>query len=236
MSHAKAVDLPCDMKIALTGGGRVGMGAHELLTSLGLREVHADAFLKEDFNEAVFTRLDVDQYNARRDGRAFEMQDFISDPTEFKSTFFRFAEVADMYIAGHYWAEGSPFLFTREDMKEESWRIKVVADVSCDIDGPVACTIRPSTIADPLYGYNPDSESECAFDDPQGITVMAVDNLPCELPRDASHGFGKEMMAHVMPLLIGGDRDNMLTHATETTLQGELSPKFKYLQDYIDQA
>ena len=236
VSHAKAIDLPSHMKIVLTGGGRVGMGAHELLTSLGLREVHADAFLKEDFNEAVFTRLDVEQYNARKDGKSFDMGGFMADATGYKSTFMPYAEVADMYIAGHYWAEGSPFLFTREDMKAASWNVKVVADVSCDIDGPVACTLRPSTIADPLYGYNPSTESECAMDDPAGVTVMAVDNLPCELPRDASHGFGKEMMAHVIPLLVGGDRDNMLTNATETTLEGTLAPKFAYLQDYIDQA
>ena len=236
VSHAKAIDLPSHMKIVLTGGGRVGMGAHELLTSLGLREVHADAFLKEDFNEAVFTRLDVEQYNARTDGQPFDMEGFMADATGYKSTFMPYAEVADMYIAGHYWAEGSPFLFTREDMKAASWNVKVVADVSCDIDGPVACTLRPSTIADPLYGYNPTTESECAMDDPSGVTVMAVDNLPCELPRDASHGFGKEMMAHVIPLLVGGDRDNMLTNATETTLEGALAPKFAYLQDYIDQA
>ena len=236
VSHAKAIDLPSHMKIVLTGGGRVGMGAHELLTSLGLREVHADAFLKEDFNEAVFTRLDVEQYNARIDGKPFDMEGFMADATGYKSTFMPYAEVADMYIAGHYWAEGAPFLFTREDMKSASWNVKVVADVSCDIDGPVACTLRPSTIAEPLYGYNPSTESECAMDDPSGVTVMAVDNLPCELPRDASHGFGKEMMAHVIPLLVGGDRDNMLTNATETTLEGALAPKFAYLQDYIDQA
>ena len=236
VSHAKAIDLPSHMKIVLTGGGRVGMGAHELLTALGLREVHADAFLREDFNEAVFTRLDVEQYNARKDGKPFDMEGFMADATDYKSTFMPYAEVADMYIAGHYWAEGSPFLFTREDMKAASWNVKVVADVSCDIDGPVACTLRPSTIADPLYGYNPSTESECAMDDPAGVTVMAVDNLPCELPRDASHGFGKEMMAHVIPLLVGGDRDNMLTNATETTLEGGLAPKFAYLQDYIDQA
>jgi len=236
LSHAKAIDLPSHMKIVLTGGGRVGMGAHELLTSLGLREVHADAFLKEDFNEAVFTRLDVEQYNARKDGKPFDMGSFMADATGYKSTFMPFAEVADMYIAGHYWAEGSPFLFTRENMKAASWNVKVVADVSCDIDGPVACTLRPSTIAEPLYGYNPSTESECALDDPSGVTVMAVDNLPCELPRDASHGFGQEMMAHVIPLLVGGDWDNMLTNATETTLEGALAPKFVYLQDYIDKA
>ena len=236
LAHAKAIDLPADMKIVLTGGGRVGMGAHELLSSLGLREVHGDALLSETFNEAVFARLDVHQYNARMDGKPFDMDEFVADATGYKSTFMPYAEVADMYIAGHYWAEGSPFLFTRDDMKRSTWKVKVVADVSCDIDGPVACTLRPSTIADPVYGYNPSAETECAYDAPEGITVMAVDNLPCELPRDASHGFGKEMMAHVIPLLVGGDRDDMLTNATETTLEGKLSPKFAYLQDYIDQA
>ena len=236
LAHAKAIDLPADMKIVLTGGGRVGMGAHELLSSLGLREVHGDALLSETFNEAVFARLDVHQYNARMDGKPFDMDEFVADATGYKSTFMPYAEVADMYIAGHYWAEGSPFLFTRDDMKRSTWKVKVVADVSCDIDGPVACTLRPSTIADPVYGYDPSAETECAYDAPEGITVMAVDNLPCELPRDASHGFGKEMMAHVIPLLVGGDRDDMLTNATETTLEGKLSPKFAYLQDYIDQA
>ena len=236
LAHAKAIDLPADMKIVLTGGGRVGMGAHELLSSLGLREVHGDALLSETFNEAVFARLDVHQYNARMDGKPFDMDEFVADATGYKSTFMPYAEVADMYIAGHYWAEGSPFLFTRDDMKRSTWKVQVVADVSCDIDGPVACTLRPSTIADPVYGYDPSAETECAYDAPEGITVMAVDNLPCELPRDASHGFGKEMMAHVIPLLVGGDRDDMLTNATETTLEGGLSPKFAYLQDYIDQA
>ena len=236
LAHAKAIDLPADMKIVLTGGGRVGMGAHELLSSLGLREVHGDALLSETFNEAVFARLDLHQYNARMDGKPFDMDEFVADATGYKSTFMPYAEVADMYIAGHYWAEGSPFLFTRDDMKRSTWKVKVVADVSCDIDGPVACTLRPSTIADPVYGYDPSAETECAYDAPEGITVMAVDNLPCELPRDASHGFGKEMMAHVIPLLVGGDRDDMLTNATETTLEGKLSPKFAYLQDYIDQA
>ena len=236
LAHAKAIDLPADMKIVLTGGGRVGMGAHELLSSLGLREVHGDALLSETFNEAVFARLDVHQYNARMDGKPFDMDEFVADATGYKSTFMPYAEVADMYIAGHYWAEGSPFLFTRDDMKRSTWKVQVVADVSCDIDGPVACTLRPSTIADPVYGYDPSTETECAYDAPEGITVMAVDNLPCELPRDASHGFGKEMMAHVIPLLVGGDRDDMLINATETTLEGGLSPKFAYLQDYIDQA
>ena len=136
-----------------------------------------------------------------------------------------------MFIAGH-WAEGAPFLTHDEATigRSESWPMSAATSISC------GCTLRPSTIADPLYGYDAACESECAFDAPSAITVMAVDNLPCELPRDASHGFGKDLLAHVIPLLVGDDRDNMIGNATETTLEGSLAPKYRYLQEYIDNA
>jgi len=228
----KSVSLPSDFKIVLTGYGRVGMGACEVLESMKLRSVHPDDFLRMSFPEPVFTHLNVEDYNARKDGGTFEMEEFISDPTEFISTFPRFAAVADLFIAGHFWSEGSPFLFTRNDVKSDHWKTKVIADISCDIDGPVATTIRSSTIESPLYGYNPQSESECAFDDAAGITVMAVDNLPCELPRDASEGFGKELMEHVFPLLIEGDGDGILQGATQTNFEGALNPQYAYLSSY----
>ena len=105
-------------------------------------------------------------------------------------------------MACHYWKEGSPFIFTREDMKDDRWKISVVADVSCDIDGPVACTVEPSTIADPMYGYHIADEKRIAdFRTPGTIAVMAVDNLPCELPKDASEDFGAEMIKNVLPHL-----------------------------------
>jgi len=127
-------------------------------------------------------------------------------------------------------------LFTRADMRSPDWKVKVVADISCDIDGPVACTLRPSTIENPLYGYHASTEQECAFDHPEGITVLAVDNLPCELPRDASEGFGRELMEHVIPLLLLGDADGILDAASETTLAGELNAPYAYLQDYASRA
>ena len=224
IAHAKSADLPSNMKIVLTGGGRVGMGAHELLTALGLREVHANAFLNEDFHEAVFTRLDVEDYNARNDGGAFSMDEFISDPTGFKSTFAPYARVADMYIAGHYWAEGSPFLFTRDDMKAADWAVKVVADVSCDIDGPVACTLRPSTIADPLYGYDPATRVRVRIQRPQRRHRHGGGQPPLRVAARREPRVWQGDDAHVIPLLVGGDRDQMLTNATETTLDGALAP------------
>ena len=138
-----------------------------------------------------------------------------------------------MYIACHYWSSSSPFIFTREDLKNPEVKTSVVADISCDIDGPVASTLRPSTIAAPLYGYDPITESEVDFYAEGAIGVMAVDNLPCELPKDASEDFGNELINQVFPALFGEDPDRIIERASETNLEGQLTPNFEYLADYV---
>ncbi len=219
-------------KLVLTGFGRVGHGAREILDLLPIKEVDADTFLNADFDGPVFTHLGTDQYNARKSDGGFDKAEFYDDPSGYESTFPRFAHVADMYIACHFYGEGAPFLYTREDIRHPDWSIDTVADISCDIDGPVASTIQPSTIADPIYGYDPATEQVVDFRAENAIAVMAVDNLPCELPKDASEDFGEEFIKHVMPLLVNGDQDDILWRATETTLEGELTPHFAYLKDY----
>ncbi|MDX1271543.1 MAG: alanine dehydrogenase, partial [Bizionia paragorgiae] len=145
-----------------------------------------------------------------------------------------YAKETDMFIAGHFYGDGSPFLFTREDARHPDFRINLVADISCDIDGPVACTIRPSTIADPFYGYDPITEKEVAYNAKNAITVMAVDNLPCELPKDASEGFGELFLEHVIPAFFNDDERGILKRARITTADGKLTRRFAYLQDYVD--
>ena len=110
----------------------------------------------------------------------------------------------------------------------------MVADISCDIDGPIACTIRPSKIAEPIYGYNPITEKEDDFMNPGVIAVMAVDNLPCELPLDASEDFGNELMRNVLPVLLKSDPDQIIERASETSSEGKLTEHFSYLQAYIE--
>ena len=161
------------------------------------------------------------------------MQDFFEHPEAYKSNFFRFAKVTDFYIAGHFYGSGAPYLFTREDAKQPDFKIKVVADISCDVDGPVASTIRPSTIADPIYGYDAQSESEVDYKDPNAIAVMAVDNLPAELPRDSSQGFGQAFVDHVIPAFFNRDADGVLERA-RMTQNGKLTDRYSYLQDYVD--
>ena len=227
------VKLPDNFKIVITGHGRVGAGAMEIIEKLNLKEVDSPEFLAQDFNEPVFTQLAVDEYNAKTDGSSFSKRDFYNDPSDFVSTFNQYASIADMYIACHYWDSEAPFIFTREDAKAKDWKIEVVADISCDIDCAIASTLRPSTITDPLYGYNPITESEDDFMKEGVIGVMAVDNLPCELPLDASVDFGEMFLEHVLEPLTGDDPDNIIGRASET-LNGELTEHFAYLDDYVN--
>lgn len=229
----KKVRLNSDFKMVMTGRGRVGSGAREIVDQLNLKEVSPEEFLKGDFNQPVFTHMDVQDYNAHNDGKPFDRKHFFAFPKKYQSTFPRYSHRAQLYIACHYWSAEAPFLFTREDARDHRLALRVIGDISCDIDGPVACTIRPSTIKDPLYGYDPVSESEVNFKDTEAIGVMAVDNLPCELPKDASEDFGEELIEKVFPHLLGDDSDKIIWRGTQTLFSGELAPHFNYLEGYV---
>ena len=226
------VDVP-NIKIVLTGSGKVAKGAKEMLDGMNLKSVSVEDYLAQEFNEPVYCWIDVLDYNKRKDGQVLNNTDFYNNPGDYKSDFMRFAKVTDYFIAGHFYGDGSPFLYTREDAKSEDFNIQLVADVSCDIDGPVASTIRPSTIEDPIYGYNPETESETDFKNPKAITVMAVDNLPCELPKDASEGFGELFLEHVIPAFYNNDKDGILARA-KMTEKGKLTERYSYLQDFVE--
>lgn len=232
ISHLKQLDLP-PIKVLLTGKGRVGNGAKEMLDGMGLTEVSVLTFLEEEITEPVFCQIDVLDYNIRKDGLVISEQDFFTNPAEYESDFMRFAKVADVYIAGHFYGTYAPYLITREDAAKLDFKIKVVADISCDINGPVATTIRASTIAEPIYGYDPKTGSEINYKEPQAIAVMAVDNLPAELPRNASEGFGDTFVKDVIPAFFNGDQDGILERA-RMTKDGKLTERYMYLQEYVD--
>ncbi len=226
------ISLP-KMKIVLTGNGKVGTGAKEILDHLKIKEVSVDEYLNNEFDEAVYVQIDVLDYNIRKDGQDLGKSDFYNNAEAYDSNFLRFAKVSDVFIAGHFFGDGAPYLYTREDAKSPDFNIKLVADISCDIDGPVASTLRASTIADPLYGYDPQTESEVDYRDDNAIVVMAVDNLPCELPNNASRGFGFMFLRDVIPAFFNGDKDGVLARA-KMTENGKLTERYQYLQDYVD--
>jgi len=232
IDQLNAIELPA-IKILLTGSGKVARGAKEILDAMNIRAVSISEYLTASFNEPVYCKIDVLDYNKRIDGQVITNSDFYNNPSEYESDFMRFAKVTDYFIAGHFFGDGSPYLFTREDAKSEHFNIRLVADISCDIDGPVASTLRASTIAEPIYGYNPETSEEVAYTSPGSITVMAVDNLPCELPKDASDGFGDLFLTHVIPAFYNGDKDGILSRAAMTNEQ-QLTPRYEYLQGYVN--
>ena len=222
-----------NIKIILTGKGRVGKGALEIINFLGINEVNKQDFLLNKYKEPVFVHLDYNDYNVKSDGSKFDSVDFFNNPNLYKSIFNLFASHADIFIAGHYFKSGSPNFFTKNDAKSKDFKIKTIADISCDINGPIPSTIRSSTIEDPIYGYNPKTEKEDVFDKKDVISVMAVDNLPCELPKDSSEDFGCELIKHVLPLLIEKDDFNIIKRATICE-NGKLTSHFNYLESFLN--
>ena len=231
-TELQKIKLP-NIKIVVTGTGRVGQGVKEMLDAMNLREVNADAFLNQSFDEPVYTQIDVLDYNRRKDGTVKEITDFFNKPGEYESNFLRFAKVADLYIASHFWDENAPLLITAEDARSKDFNINVIADISCDVNGPIVSTIKASTIADPIFGYDPQTGNEVDFKQNNAIAVMSVDNLPSELPKDASVGFGEMFSQYVIPAFFNGDKDGVLQRALMTR-QGKLTERFDYLQDYVE--
>ena len=218
-------------KVVLTGTGKVGMGAKEVLKGMEMKEVGVNDFLTREYDEPVFVQIDIQDYYKRTDGQPSSREDFKKHPEAYESDFRRFTEVAEIFIAGHFYKEGSPNILTQEMLNSAYNKLQVVGDISCDIDGPIACTLRASTIEEPFYGYYPRTHEEVSTEHPAGILVMAVDNLPCELPKDASEGFGEVFLEKIIPAFFNDDKDDILKRATICE-NGTLTNNFTYLKDY----
>jgi alanine dehydrogenase len=178
-------------------------------------------------------QIDVLDYNKRKDGQLKDMFDFFNNPEQYESNFLRFALVADMMIAGHFHNAAAPDFFSSEDTRHTDFNLRVIADISCDIDHPIPSTLRSSTIADPFYGYDRTNQAEGDFMNMENIAVMAVDNLPASLPKDSSEGFGEMFLEHVIPAFFDGDKNEILKRA-KITENGKLTERFSYLQNFVD--
>lgn len=229
----KLIQLKKDLRIAVTGGGRVANGAMETLDVCGITRVSPEDYLTREFDVPVFCQVRPENYVRHKGNRAYDFNHFTSHPEEYESAFLPYTRVTDVLITGHFWDPRSPKFFTKDDMKKEEFRISVIADISCDINGGIPCTIKATTISDPFFAYNPFTETEdTEFSRPSNITVMSIDNLPGELPRDASQDFGKQLMSNVMHDLLTGVDSPMIRRAT-ILKEGNLTEPYSYLGDYL---
>lgn len=221
------------IKVVLTGCGKVGNGAKEILDAMKIKKVSVENFLSKKYSEPVYVQIDVLDYNKRKDELLTDNNDFYSNPIEYISDFERFTKVSDIFIAGHFYGNDAPHILTQEMLQAYDCNIKVVADISCDVNGPIACTLRASSIAEPFFGYLPSENKEVDVFHPAAIVVMAVDNLSCELPKDASEGFGEMFMKQIIPAFFNGDQDGILQRA-KMTENGKLTERFQYLEDFVN--
>ena len=229
----RLIELKPGLKILLTGDGRVAQGAIETLRVANIEQVSPDDYLNRIFDVPVFCQIGPEYYTRHKEGKKFNFSHFTKFPQEYESTFLPYSTVTDILITGHFWDPRSPVFFSKEDMKKPEFRINVIADISCDINGPIPSTLRATTISDPFYAYNPYLEiEEVAFSRLTNVIVMSIDNLPGELPRDASLEFGKQMINSVLHDLLSGIESPMIQKA-RILENGKLAPGYTYLNDYL---
>ena len=228
------LELP-PLRVVLTGTGRVGKGAAQVLEDMGFARLSPAAYRKgEGQGKAVFTQLSVSEYAKHPDGQPIKKHYFYQHGEEYQSNFAPYAKVSDIFINGIFWDGKAPAFFTREEMAAKDFRIQVIGDVTCDIApaASVPSTLRASTIADPVFGYDPTSGKEVSAYAPDAIDIMSIDNLPSELPRDASKAFGKVFIDRILPEF-AKEQSDILERAS-VTVAGELGPHFGYLEGYAN--
>ncbi len=224
------------LRIVLTGSGRVASGAAKNLLDMGIAQVSPEEFLTQDFSKPVFTQIHAEHYVRHSDpGHPFDKKDYYRHGENYVSAFAPYYRRTDIFINGIFYDKKAPAFFTVTDMQQPDFQIRVVADISCDImpGSSVPCTIRPSKITDPVYGFDPETSLETAPYLPGSVDVMAIDNLPSELPRDASVFFGEQLLQHILPEFTRACQSEVLRRATIAE-KGSLTPAFEYLQDYVN--
>lgn len=234
LSSYRNLSLP-PFKTVIAGGGRVAKGAEEVLRHAGVELVSPEAFLQtKKPDRAIYTMLDCPDFYRRTADGGFEWSDFFKHPSTYESSFAPYLAATDLLINAIYWDPAAPRFFTREQMKASDFRIRVIADITCDIDGSIPTTVKATTISEPLFGTEllSGAMSSSLFGG-QILTTMSIDNLPNELPRDASEAFGRQFGEKVWPEIRKPEQSAMLARAC-IARDGALTPRYAYLQDYVE--
>ena len=216
-------------KILVTGDGRVAKGAIELLNLTNIKAVSKKDFLEKKFDQPIFCNLETKDYVTNNSSTNFSLEHFINNPQDYSSSALQYLKETDILISAHYWDPSSPKIFENEDLKVLQ-NLKIVGDITCDINGSVPTTIRSTTIEEPNYWIERYNLKEIDENN-DGIAVMAVDNLPSELPRDSSTEFSEGIINEVLPFLLKED-DGRILNGTITT-DGSFLEKYNYLNNYI---
>jgi alanine dehydrogenase len=224
------------IRIGLTGTGRVAHGSIEILKLAGIEQIQPLELLEFNLKKPAFTNFQNEDIYRRKGAKIkeWDTHHFYTHHNEYEEHFSRFLPHIDLLINGFYWEPSLDPLFTKLDTANTDFAIKVIADITCDIEGSVPITIRDTHPSDPTFGWDPKGQREMEPFSEDGIDVMAVSTLPSEIPKDASVDFGQMLSKEVIPLFVSGDKNGILKRATITS-DGALTADFEYLSDYVNQ-
>ncbi|HEY4064300.1 MAG TPA: NAD(P)-dependent oxidoreductase [Puia sp.] len=219
-----------EIKVVVTGSGRVAHGVLEVMNLLEIVEVEPDEFLERKFAYPVFTQLKgADLYENKKD-KTYHRDDFHHHPQDYRCKFLPFTQVADVLMNGIYWDKSMPRLFEWEDMTATGFRLQTIADITDDKEGSIPCNLGDTSMLDPVYGVDKTTRQRTAPYLPGSVDIMAVGNLPNELPRDASRYFGEQLIKYVLEDLVKGG-SKIIDRATMVR-KGELTDPYSYLAGY----
>jgi alanine dehydrogenase len=221
------------IKIAVTGSGKVASGVLEIMSHLDIQSVEPVDYLNKTYDYPVYTHLKGRWLYERKDGSGYDRESFHHHPETYNSLFVPYIPQTDILMNGIYWDKKIPRLFEKDAVLRDDFRISVIADITCDTDGSVPINVGSSTIADPVYGIDRHSleRREPFLSVAETVDVMAVDNLPNELPRDASKYFGAHFEKYVLDALLSGYDHDLIRRAT-ICANGQLGTAYEYMADY----
>lgn len=232
IENALDVEIP-PIKIIATGGGRVATGILEFLRHIRIKEVTSEAFLKKSFKHPVFVQLNSPDLYGHSHLKKWNSAYFYEHHREYFSKFRPYYQTGDLLLNGIYWTADLPRLFEKDELKNPEFRIKAIADISCDVDGSVPITYKATSIADPVIAWDRVNNCEAEpYSSENTIEVMAVGNLPNELPKDASSDFGGMLIQHIIPQLI--EERSVLLEGATIAAAGDLTSRYEYLRDYVE--
>ena len=221
-----------NVKIAITGSGRVAHGILEIMNLMGINEMEPEDYLKRRFSYPVYTQLKGAELYWHKETGKYNREHFHEHPEEYSCNFFKYTSQTDILMNGIYWDKNMPRLFEKEEAKSENFIIQTIADITDDANGSVPINVGDHSIEDPIYGIDKTTLEKTAPYLPHSIDIMAVGNLPNELPRDASRYFGEQLIKHVLEDLVGNGSE-ILERATMVK-NGQLTNPFEYLRDYAE--
>lgn len=218
-----------NIKVTVTGSGRVAHGVLEVMNLMGITEVETDEYLERKFSYPVYVQLKGADLYTHKELKTYKREHFHQFPEQYRSRFLPYTKCTDVLMNGIYWTENVPRLFETSDV-DESFSIETIADITDDEHGSIPINLGDQTIENPVYGVDKITKEKTAAYLPASIDIMAVGNLPNELPRDASQYFGEQLIKYVLEDLVNGESD-LITRAT-LTHRGKITGPFFYMKAY----